>query len=118
MAFSVYLGITNHVKLCRLNMRTLIGIYRKLGEYLDAVDAEAQAAGKGPIDTTVDEHFRTGVYLGNGMSNLILSLIPGKLHTLIEIFGYKGDRHYGLGLLYKAGGWTKESHEPSVSRGE
>lgn len=99
-------------------MRSLIGIYKKLGEYLDAVDGEAQEAGKGPIDMTVDEHFRTGVYLGNGMANLILSLIPGKLQTLIEIFGYKGDRHYGLSLLYKAGGWTDKSHEPLFSRGK
>ncbi|KAH7911470.1 hypothetical protein BJ138DRAFT_1172533 [Hygrophoropsis aurantiaca] len=97
-----------------LNMRTTMNIYRQLSKYLDTVDAEAEARGEGPEDESIDQDFRSGVYLGVGMSNLILSLMPGKLLALVELFGYKGDRHLGLQALQRAGGWTKESHEPGV----
>ena len=76
-------------------MRTTINIYRQLGKYLEAADAEAQAKGKGPEDTSIDADFRSGVYLGVGLSNLVLSLMPSRLLTIVELFGYKGDRHAG-----------------------
>ncbi|KAI0071516.1 hypothetical protein K474DRAFT_1630434 [Panus rudis PR-1116 ss-1] len=98
-----------------LNMRTAFNIYRQLGKYIDVMDAEATARGEGPEDQSIDQHFRSGVYLGVGSANLVLSMMPSKLITIIELFGYKGDRHLGLQLLYKAGGWTKDSDEPSVS---
>ncbi|KAH7882592.1 hypothetical protein F5I97DRAFT_1906457 [Phlebopus sp. FC_14] len=56
-------------------------------------------------DPSIDRHFRTGVYLGVGMSNLILSLMPGRLLTIVELFGYHGDRMEGLRVLERAGGW-------------
>lgn len=95
-------------------MRTAFNIYRQLGKFLD----EADAAAPGGTDTSIDAHFRSGVYLGVGMSNLLLSMMPSRLLALIELFGYKGDRHIGLQTLYRAGGWTQESDEPSVSVGE
>ncbi|KAF9523683.1 hypothetical protein CPB83DRAFT_775027 [Crepidotus variabilis] len=98
-----------------LNMRTTISIYRQLGAYIDAVDAEAVENGNGPTDTSVDAHFRSGVYLGVGMCNIILSMMPGKLATLVELFGYKGDRKLGLELLMKAGGWVEGEDEPRVT---
>ncbi|XP_006464184.1 hypothetical protein AGABI2DRAFT_194724 [Agaricus bisporus var. bisporus H97] len=101
-----------------LNMRTTIGIYRQLGQFLDSADAEAVAAGHGPTDKTIDIHFRSGVYLGIGMSHLILSLMPGKLMTFVELFGYRGDRKLGLKALMKAGGWTQEKEEPEISAKE
>ena len=101
----------------RLNMRTTINIYRQLGKYLEAVDAEAQAQGKGPEDLSVDADFRSGVYLGVGLSNLVLSMMPAKLLTIVELFGYKGDRHAGLAYLQRAGGWTSNSDAPSVDLG-
>ncbi|KAI9435435.1 hypothetical protein H4582DRAFT_1817570 [Lactarius indigo] len=99
-----------------LNMRSTMQVYRQLGKYLEQMDAEALARGDGPEDKSVDVHFRSGVYLGVGMSHIILSLMPTRLATLVELFGYKGDRHLGLALLQKAGGWTKESPGPSVSQ--
>ncbi|KAG2356007.1 hypothetical protein BDR07DRAFT_1492428 [Suillus spraguei] len=53
----------------------------------------------------IDPHFRSGVYLGLGMSHLVLSMMPGKILALVELFGYKGDRKFGLELLERAGGW-------------
>lgn len=101
---------------CRLNVRTAFNIYRQLGKFLEEMDAAARAAGK-QEDTSIDAHFRSGVYLGVGMSNLILSILPSRLLSLIELFGYKGDRQIGLQMLYRAGGWIKESDEPSVTGG-
>lgn len=100
--------------LCRLNMRTTIGIYRQLGQFVDAADKEASARGEGPIDKTIDPHFRSGVHLGVGMSHIILSLMPGRLLTLVELFGYHGDRKVGLEALMKAGGWSREKEEPEI----
>ena len=44
--------------------------------------------------------------------------MPGKLMTLVELFGYKGDRKVGLELLMKAGGWVEGSDEPEIGTGE
>ena len=98
-------------------MRTTINIYRQLGKFVEAADAEAQARGVGPEDPSIDADFRSGVYLGMGMSNLILSLMPSRLLTIVELFGYKGDRQAGLAYLQRAGGWTKDSDEPTVGLG-
>ncbi|KAH8093114.1 hypothetical protein BXZ70DRAFT_897849 [Cristinia sonorae] len=97
-----------------LNMRTAFNIYRQLHKFIEQADAEAIAQGKGPEDTSIDPHFRSGVYLGVGASNLMLSMMPSRLLSLIELFGYKGDRHVGLDLLYKAGGWLSSQAEPTI----
>ncbi|TRM59257.1 hypothetical protein BD626DRAFT_409302 [Schizophyllum amplum] len=91
-----------------LNMRTIMNTYRQLGKFVETMDEE----GKG---NEIDAHFRSGVYLGVGASNLILSLMPARLLTIVELFGYKGDRKFGLEMLQKAGGWTVDSDEPGVS---
>ncbi|KAJ4474283.1 hypothetical protein J3R30DRAFT_3778229 [Lentinula aciculospora] len=98
-----------------LNMRTTIQVYRTLHRYINTMDAESVANGGPTEDPSVDVHFRSGVYLGAGMSSLILSLLPTKLLTIIEMFGYKGDRAEALVLLGRAGGWSKDSDEPGVS---
>lgn len=73
-------------------------------------------ASKKPMeDPSIDPHFRSGVYLGAGMFNIILSLMPGKLATFVELFGYHGDRKAGLKLLARAGGWEEDNKEPMVS---
>lgn len=108
-----------------LNMRTTISIYRQLGRYLDAADAaytalhsqDSQVSQSTPLeDPSIDRHFRSGVYLGVGLSYLILSLMPGRLLTIVEMFGYHGDRQKGLRLLEKAGGWDRISDDEVVSQ--
>lgn len=91
----------------------MINTYLALGKYLDTVDAEARARGE-PEDTTIDKDFRSGVELGVGASNLILSFMPGKLLSVATIFGYSGDRNAGLKLLMKCGGWVKGEEKPHV----
>jgi len=80
------------------------------------MDAEARVRGESE-DKSIDTHFRSGVYLGVGCSHLILSLMPGKILTIVELFGYKGDRMTGLMYLNKSGGWSSDSPRPSISKG-
>jgi hypothetical protein len=52
-----------------LNMRTAYGIYRSLQVYLETY----------ADDRELDEHFKSGVQLGAGLSSLMLSLLPSKV---------------------------------------
>ncbi|KAI5118784.1 hypothetical protein M0805_005014 [Coniferiporia weirii] len=92
-----------------LNLRATFTTYRLLYKYLSTVDAEACARGEGPEDPTIDADFRSGVLLGAGMSNIILSLMPGRLLSIVELFGFKGNRIEGLAMLYRAGGWLADA---------
>ncbi|KIY53775.1 hypothetical protein FISHEDRAFT_32644 [Fistulina hepatica ATCC 64428] len=92
-----------------LNMRTTMNIYRQLNRFLEVVDAEYAAS-----EPDIDPHFRSGVYLGVGATHLMLSMMPPRLLSVIELFGYKGDRHKGLALLMRAGGWVSGEPEPHV----
>ncbi|KDQ50613.1 hypothetical protein JAAARDRAFT_41924 [Jaapia argillacea MUCL 33604] len=64
----------------------------------------------------IDRHFRSGVYLGWGGSQLILSLVPGRLAGFASFWGFKGDRELALELLMNAGGWVNDEDKPKVSR--
>lgn len=122
------------IAIYRLNMRTTMSIYRQLGRWLESVDAaytashsqnsdRAQATtGLSPRglmeDPSVDCHFRSGVYLGLGMSHLALSLMPARLVTIVEMFGYRADRMEGLRYLEWPGGWSRGRAEDVVSQGQ
>lgn len=80
------------------------------------MDAEAQARGE-PKDSSIDADFRSGVYVGVGCTHLILSLMPGKILTIVELFGYKGDRMVGLTYLNKCGGWSSDPSRPPIPKG-
>jgi hypothetical protein len=98
-----------------LNLRTTMNIYRDLGKFVEQADADALARGDGPEDSSIDQHFRSGVYLGVGASHLVLSMMPARVLSLVEMFGYKGDRETGLEYLMRAGGWTKDKESPDIS---
>jgi hypothetical protein len=42
----------------------------------------------------------------------MLSLLPGKVLKIAEVFGYAGDRQVALKTLMAAGGWTATSTKP------
>lgn len=96
-----------------LNMRNAYGIYRSLGKYVKMADAKAS----GGRDKSIDEDFRSGVFLGNGLISLILGLLPGKILKVMDVFGYTGDTHTGLETLMEAGGWVQKGSQkkPKVS---
>ncbi|KAG6915426.1 hypothetical protein DXG01_011575 [Tephrocybe rancida] len=63
--------------------------------------------------TSVNPHLCSAVYLGTGMCNIILNLVPGKLAMFIELFRCKGDRRAGFTQLMRVGGW----YSPGASGG-
>lgn len=80
------------------------------------MDAEARARGESE-DESIDVDFRSGVYVGVGCTHLILSMMPGKILTIVELFGYKGDRIIGLDYLNKSGGWSSDPNQPPIPKG-
>ena len=89
----------------------MINTYLALGKFLDAIDEDPEP----PV--ALDADFRSGVLLGVGASHLLLSLMPSRLLSVAEIFGYSGNRQYGLELLMKVGGWKRGADEPAIGTG-
>jgi hypothetical protein len=92
-----------------LNMRNAYGIYRSLSKYVEWADDKA-----GGRDDKIDEDFRSGVFLGNGLISMILGLLPGKVLKIMEVFGYTGDTKWALKTLARAGEWTQKSDQPGM----
>lgn len=97
-----------------LNMRTAYGSYRSLQKYVEQADGKAS----GGHDESIDQDFRSGVFLGNGLISLILGLLPGKVLKIMDVFGYSGDTKVGLDILMRAGGWSPSGKKPSISKKE
>ncbi|KAI8509647.1 Tetratricopeptide repeat protein 39B [Branchiostoma belcheri] len=50
-------------------------------------------------DPTLKVHFESGVRLGVGAFNVMISLLPGKILKLLEFVGFSGNKSYGLSQL-------------------
>ncbi|KAJ2743313.1 hypothetical protein GGI20_003851 [Coemansia sp. BCRC 34301] len=85
------------------HVRSAYATYRACYAYIQDVYAEGGS---------VDDHFVSGTYLGMGIFNLILSMLPAKLLRFIELVGFKADRNLGLELLALAAGWRSD---PAIS---
>lgn len=96
-------------------MRTTIAIYRSLYRFIQTSDTAWASSHPGEEDPSLDAHFRSGVYLGYGLSTLILSLLPGKLQSIVELFGYHASRAEGLQVLGRAGGWGGKAPDDGSS---
>ncbi|KAG8757111.1 hypothetical protein FRC14_002373 [Serendipita sp. 396] len=102
-----------------ISMRTCVGLFRSMNTFIEGIDAEAVERGEGPEDLALaDKDFRSGVYLGMGVMHLTLSLLPGRVIPILELFGYKGERTTALDLLAKSGGWKKGAAAPGISQEE
>lgn len=84
-------------------------IYRVLAKYVQGVDDEF-----GAEDPSLDEDFRSGVHLGNGLVSVILSLLPSAVLTIMHVFGFTGDCAVGLATLMKPGRWVVGNPVPGV----
>ncbi|KAJ2639478.1 hypothetical protein GGF40_000836 [Coemansia sp. RSA 1286] len=78
------------------HVRSAYAIYRNCYTFIQ----DAYANGE-----TVDDHFVSGTYLGIGVFNLVLSMLPSRLLRFIELVGFSADRKLGLELLAIAAGW-------------
>ncbi|KAK4049606.1 hypothetical protein OIO90_005365 [Microbotryomycetes sp. JL221] len=92
-----------------INMRNAYAIYRTLASFVEAADQDY-----GGEDPAIDNDFRSGVFLGNGMISLILSLLPSAVLKIMTVFGFTGDREYALKTLMRAGLWKARDPEPGM----
>ncbi|KAF8604392.1 hypothetical protein BDV93DRAFT_522506 [Ceratobasidium sp. AG-I] len=92
-----------------LNIRSVVSIYRTLNTFLEQYD---ELAKRQTPSVPIDADFRSGVYLGMGMSLLVFSMIPSRIVIFAGLLGYKGDRFEALRLLRRAGGWGDEKGNP------
>ncbi|KAI9249521.1 hypothetical protein BDA99DRAFT_445608 [Phascolomyces articulosus] len=87
-----------------LNIRNSYNTYRHLEKYVDFVQEEA-AAGKDTTCYQLDDHFTSGVALGIGCFNIVLSLLPATVVKVAEFIGFTSDRNHGLEVLESTGDW-------------
>ncbi|KAI9490105.1 hypothetical protein BDB00DRAFT_769484 [Zychaea mexicana] len=87
-----------------LNIRNSYNTYRHLEKYVEFVREEA-AAGKDTTCYQLDDHFTSGVALGFGCFNIVLSLLPTTVVKVAEFMGFSSDRNYGLEVLESIGDW-------------
>jgi tetratricopeptide (TPR) repeat protein len=86
------------------NIRNSYNTYITLAKYIKFVQQEA-AKGKDVKKYGLDEHFTSGVCLGVGTFNIILSMLPASVIKVVEFIGFSVDRAHGLHVLTSAGGW-------------
>lgn len=83
-----------------LNIRSSYNTYTVLEKYLNHVKKEDKLQ-------EIDNHFISGVGLGVGCFNLILSMLPTSVVKVAELIGFSSDRAHGLHVLETVGGWDK-----------
>ncbi|KAK0527646.1 hypothetical protein OC842_004808, partial [Tilletia horrida] len=108
-----------------LDLRNGYFLHREMLKFVEWLDAEQEqatilASTKSNTKSVrlIDQDFRSGVYLGNGLSSLVLSFLPGGMLKVMEKFGFIGDRKMALDLFQRAGGWSKQKPLPTISTDE
>ncbi|KAL7312213.1 hypothetical protein PS15m_008003 [Mucor circinelloides] len=94
-----------------LHVRASYNTYKTLKKYLIYVQEQA-LLGKDVSSCGLDDHFTSGVSLGVGLFNLMISLLPNSLLKLVEFVGFTSDRAYGMEILETAGGWEQYAGLP------
>ncbi|KAI8326375.1 hypothetical protein GQ54DRAFT_253008, partial [Martensiomyces pterosporus] len=87
------------------HVRSAYATYRGCYAYIQDAHADGE---------TIDDHFVSGTYLGMGVFNLILSMMPARLLRFIELVGFSADRKLGLELLAIAAGGSATIHPCGV----
>ena len=64
-----------------------------------------------------DEDLRSGVALGIGCFNMVLSMLPNTVIKVAEFIGFSADRDHGLRTLENVGGWQANNPTPRSKDG-
>lgn len=94
-----------------LHVRSSYNTYKTLQKYLIHVREQA-LLGKDVSSCGVDDHFTSGVSLGVGLFNIMISLLPTSVMKVVEFIGFTSDRAYGMEILETAGGWEEYADLP------
>ncbi|KAI9301533.1 hypothetical protein BJ944DRAFT_168905 [Cunninghamella echinulata] len=92
-----------------LNIRNSYNTYIMLEKYIAFVQQEA-AKGKDVKKYELDDHFTSGVCLGIGCFNIILSMLPSSVIKVVEFIGFTVNRAHGLETLVSAGDWYHDQN--------
>lgn len=74
--------------------RTIKKLNRSFAKILDTKEWSSE---------TSASTFNTGVKLGLGIYNLMFSMVPERLMSILSMVGFKGSKYEGLALLREAG---------------
>ncbi|KAL0081138.1 hypothetical protein J3Q64DRAFT_1756754 [Phycomyces blakesleeanus] len=88
-----------------LNIRSSYNTYCTLEKYVLFVQQEAAKGKDVSAGYELDDHFTSGVALGVGCFNLILSMMPPSVVKLAEFVGFSFNRAHGMAMLESIGGW-------------
>ncbi|KAI8636358.1 hypothetical protein BD408DRAFT_437993 [Parasitella parasitica] len=94
-----------------LHVRASYNTYKTLKKYLIHVQEQA-LLGKDVSSCDLDDHFTSGVSLGVGLFNIMISLLPNSVMKVVEFIGFTNDRAYGMEMLESAGGWEEYAGLP------
>jgi hypothetical protein len=94
-----------------LHVRASYYTYKTLQKFLNHVREQA-LLGKNVTSCKVDDHFTSGVSLGVGLFNLMISLLPSSLVKLVNFIGFSSNRAYGMEVLEAVGGWEEYAGLP------
>ncbi|KAJ3024035.1 hypothetical protein HKX48_007966 [Thoreauomyces humboldtii] len=95
-----------------LNIRAAYSSYKSCYRFLQSTFDEGGA--QKLASSGVDAHFVSGILLGVGAFNLVLSMLPGKVLKLFELIGFSGDRDFGLSRLEIGGMWPVHDRSAAV----
>lgn len=86
-----------------LAIRQSYATYKSCYKFLAKTFAQGGTAAL--LENKVDSVFITGVYMGIGGFNLILSLLPERLLKIFEFIGFSGQLEFGMQCLAIGGVW-------------
>ncbi|KAI9348420.1 hypothetical protein BD770DRAFT_349542 [Pilaira anomala] len=90
-----------------LNVRASYNTYRTLQKFLNNAREQVSSGKKEVTECGLDDHFTSGVSLGVGLFNILISLLPSSVMKVVEFIGFTSDRAYGMELLEAVGGWEE-----------
>jgi tetratricopeptide (TPR) repeat protein len=71
---------------------------------------------EGLLKHGIDNRFVTGVYLGIGGFNLMLSILPEKVLRIFEFIGFSGNRKFGMQCLALGANWELDPNSPIIQK--
>ncbi|OMH85851.1 Tetratricopeptide repeat protein 39B [Zancudomyces culisetae] len=81
------------------NIKTAISIYKESYRFLKWA---FQTQEENDIYEQIDDEYISGVYLGVGIFNIVMSMLPKRVLKMVSLLGLSGSREVGLDLLAKS----------------
>lgn len=94
-----------------LKIRSCYSMFKQCHNWIEEVTSSLSSQ---PLTSPIDKHFVSGIHLGVGVFNVVISLLPGRILKLLEFVGFSGDRTLGIELL-TSGYHSNTCHSPLCS---